>query len=120
MEFAYPADNPPSLETDLSASRPVILPSSPPPALGALSPGQVRFCPDLRGTVHALTSPRAALGAVRTYGAALKSMAARIADEPGTPVLPMNSEGAAFAFFGAPVLPGPMSVSPSSEQSVVR
>ena len=65
-------------------------------------------------------SPGAAPGAVRASKAGLKSMVPRIVAKLRSGVLLMGSSDALFAFFGARVLMGPETASPTPGQPAVR
>ena len=104
----------------MAASRPALPPLSLPPALGTSILGQVRLRSELQDTNRGLMSPSAAPGAVRTYEAALKSIAPRFPDKLRSSVPPMDSDGAIFAVFGAFALLGPTSASNVTGQSAVR
>ena len=90
-------------------SRPSFVPLL--PVLGTSTPVQVRFRSELRSTVQVLTSPSAAPGTTRTCESGPKSTVPRIVEMLWPPVLPVDCEGAFFAFFGSSVWLGRKSAS---------
>ena len=67
-------DEPPFSGGDLSAHRPHLPSSFPPPAKERFSSAQTRFCSELQGAAQPLMSSGASTVTVRTYEAILKAM----------------------------------------------
>ena len=114
-----PADQDESVE-DSAVGRPNVPPSLLPPPSGPSPPGHIRSPSELQGTVQSKMSSREAPSTVRTSEAVIKSMAPRVAEKMGSPVLPMETAKAFFAFFGAAVLLGPKTPPPTACQLAAR
>ena len=111
------AEEPATFDEDLTFGRAHLRPFLPPPARGPLSPAQIRFRPEMLGTVQSLS---AAPGTVRTYEAVLNSMAPRVVEKLGWRVLPMETANVFLAFLGSVDLFGPRIPSPPSVGITLR
>ena len=94
--------------------------SSLPPAIGPPSAEQERFCEEVYGALQLFFAPGAAPGTARTYEATIRGIAPKVTAKLSSCVLPMESEGAFYAFFTAALLQGPKSLSSATRQPAVR
>ena len=68
-----------------------------PPAFGAPSVEQERFCQEVRSTLQSIFASSAAPGTVRPHEATLRALAPKVAGKLSSRALPTNSESAFYA-----------------------